>query len=212
MSKSYVRKDRYYKLAKTQGFRSRAAYKLKELNDKYKFIKSSSKVLDLGAWPGGWMQVAGGTIGKDGLIVGIDLVEIEQFQEDTVRIIRGDVCDEAVILEAKSYCPNLYDVVLSDMSPKLSGIKEADRARAVGCAELALWASNQLLKNDGTLVIKVFKSNETDEFVRGEMRKSFVKVTRIELDSTRTTSNEFYVIGFGFKKPVSSLDSMDEHQ
>lgn len=199
MSSSYDRKDHYYNLAKEQGFRSRAAFKLKELDKKYKLLERGFKVVDLGAWPGGWMQVAGKAVGQRGLIVGIDLAEIEEFQEDNVLTFVGDVRDEEVILKAKEAAGGYYDIVLSDMSPKLVGIKEADRAGAVACAELALWASGELLKTGGTLVIKVFKNNETDEFVK-VMRRSFTKVVRSELESTRKTSDEYYCIGFGFKR------------
>lgn len=195
MSGSYDRKDHYYNLAKEQGFRSRAAFKLKELNTKYKLIRPGYKVVDLGAWPGGWMQVAAKAVGSRGLVVGIDLVEIEDFGENSVRCITGDVREDSVIQQAKDFAPDGFDLVLSDMSPKLSGIKEVDRYGAVGCAELALWASQQLLRPGGTIVIKVFKSNETEQFIK-ELRKSFSKVVRSELDSTRKTSNEFYVIGF----------------
>jgi 23S rRNA (uridine2552-2'-O)-methyltransferase len=199
VSSSYDRKDKYYNLAKEQGFRSRAAFKLKELDKKYKLLERGFKVADLGAWPGGWMQVAAQTVGPRGLVVGIDLAEIEEFQDDNVLTIVGDVRDEEVILKAKEAASGYYDLVLSDMSPKLIGIKEADRAGAVGCAELALWACEELLKTDGTLVIKVFKNNETDEFVK-VMRKSFTKIVRSELETTRKTSDEYYCLGFGFKR------------
>ena len=199
VSSSYDRKDHYYNLAKEHGFRSRAAYKIKELDKKHKLIERGFKVVDLGAWPGGWMQVAAGVVGPKGLVVGIDLAEIEEFREDNVVSFVGDVSDEEVLSKATELSKGYFDLVLSDMSPKLSGIKEADRARAVGCAELALWACGTLLKTGGTLVIKVFKNNETDEFVK-VMRKSFSKVVRSELDSTRKTSDEYYCVGFGFKR------------
>lgn len=195
MSGSYDRKDHFYNLAKSEGFRSRASFKLKELNKKYGLLKPGFKVADLGAWPGGWMQVASQAVGRRGLVVGIDLVEIEDFGQDNVKCITGDVRDDEVIAKAKEMAGGAFDLILSDMSPKLSGIKEVDRYGAVGCAELALWASSQLLKEGGSIVIKVFKSNETEEFIR-ELRKHFKKVVRSELDSTRKTSNEFYVIGF----------------
>lgn len=197
MSGSYNRKDHFYNKAKSEGFRSRAAYKLKELNQDYGILKPGFKVIDLGAWPGGWMQVASQAVKHSGLVVGIDLVEIEDFGEDNVRCITGDVRDDENIARAKEYAGGSFDLVLSDMSPKLSGIKEVDRYGSVGCAELALWASYQLLRPGGNLVIKVFKSNEAEEFIK-DFRKHFTKVTRSQLDSTRKTSNEFYLLGLGF--------------
>lgn len=197
----YDRKDYFYKQAKSQGYRSRAAFKLKELQKKYSIIKPGFKVVDLGAWPGGWMQVSAEIIGLKGKIVGIDLVEIDDFGNDNVKVVVGDVRDEHSLNQAREFIGgegSCFDVLISDMSPKLSGIKEADRAGSVACAELALWAATQLLKKGGNIVMKVFQCNESQEFIR-ELRKSFTKIARVELDSTRKTSNEFYVVGFGFK-------------
>lgn len=193
----YNREDHYYKKAKAEGYRSRAAYKLLEIQKKYAFIKPGFKVVDLGAWPGGWMQVASELVGRSGKVVGIDLVPIEEFGQENVKCITGNVCEEQVVKDALAFANGKFDVVLSDMSPKLSGIKEADRAGAVACAELAFWVSEQVLSVGGTLIFKAFKSNEAEEFIRG-IRKRFQKLQRIGLDATRKTSNEFYVIGFGF--------------
>lgn len=197
MSGNYERKDHLYQRAKDEGYRSRAAYKLMELDKKYHLLRSGSKVLDLGCWPGGWLQVASRRIGKSGVAVGIDLVPVESLDVENVRIICGDAREDTIIEQALSFAPQGFDVVLSDMSPKLSGIKEADRAGTVACAELALWAAGRLLRKGGNFVCKVFKGNETEEFIRAA-RPKFDKLTRSELDATRKTSNEFYVLGFGF--------------
>ena len=199
----YDRQDHYYKQAKLLGFRSRAAFKLKELNQKHKFIKQGFKIVDLGAWPGGWMQVCAQIIGPKGVVVGIDLAQIDEFQQENVHCIVGDVRDEPNLQTALNLAGSKFDVVLSDMSPKLSGIKESDRYTTVAVAELALWACQPLLKKEGTLVIKMFKGNESEEFIR-TMRKSFSKVSKAQLESTRKTSTEFYVIGFGFKPDTNA--------
>lgn len=144
------------------------------------------------------MQVASEAVGSAGLVVGIDLEQIEEFGDNNVRVIHGDVRDESNIDQALRYAGGSFDVVVSDMSPKLSGIKEVDRFAAVGCAELALWVCGKVLRAGGDLVIKVFKSNEAEEFIRN-LRRHFDKVSREQLDSTRKTSNEFYVISYGFK-------------
>ena len=198
MSRSYDRKDHLYRQAKAQGYRSRAAFKLKEINARHRIIRSAAHVLDLGAWPGGWMQVAAEFAGPKGLVVGIDLEEIEDFGMPGVIALKGDVRDEKNIQQALALSAGPFESVLSDMSAKLSGIREVDEAASVSCAELALWAAGKTLKNGGALVVKVFKNPGIEEFVKN-MRSLFNKVTRAELDSSRKTSNEFYLIGTGYR-------------
>ncbi len=202
MSGSYNRKDHFYQKAKEEGYRSRAAYKLIELNDKHKLLNQGSLVLDLGCWPGGWLQVAAEKVGPNGLVVGVDLVKVEDIGQDNVRCICGDARDEATLKQLRELSSSGFDLILSDMSPKLSGIREVDQAGSVGCAELAVWLAGQVVKSGGTLVVKVFKGNETEQFVKST-RPMFNKLIRTELDATRKSSNEFYVLGFGFKKPNS---------
>ena len=198
MSGNYDRKDHLYQRAKDEGYRSRAAFKLMELDKKYKLLRSGLKVIDLGCWPGGWLQVVASRIGTQGVAVGIDLVEMQPFSEVNVHLIMGDAREDANIDAALSFAPEGFDLLLSDMSPKLSGIKEADQAGTVACAELALWGAQRLLKKGGSFVCKVFKGNETELFFRST-RPAFDKLVRSELDATRKTSNEFYILGMGFK-------------
>jgi 23S rRNA (uridine2552-2'-O)-methyltransferase len=154
-------------------------------------------VLDLGAWPGGWLQIAAQKVGAHGVVVGIDLQKIEDFGAANVKLVCGDARDEENLAQVRTLAGSKFDLVLSDMSPKLSGIREVDSAGAVGCAELALYIAGETLKEGGNLVIKLFKSNESEMFVKS-MRPMFNTVKRIELDATRTSSNEFYVIGLGY--------------
>jgi 23S rRNA (uridine2552-2'-O)-methyltransferase len=198
MPGTYNRKDHFYQKAKEQGLRSRAAYKLLELNDKHHLFRPGFRVLDLGAWPGGWLQVAAEKVGHTGLAVGIDLVPIEPLGQPQAKTLTGNAKDPALLTEALHLAGGQFDAVLSDMSPKLSGIKEADRAAAIECAQIALDVCRLALKAGGQLVIKVFKSPETEVFVK-KMRSIFNKVTRSELDSSRKTSSEFYIIGHGYK-------------
>lgn len=197
MTSDYNRKDRFYELAKAQGYRSRAAYKLKELNQKFKFLARGAHVLDLGSWPGGWTQVAAEAVGDSGLVVSIDLVSLDPLGNENVRLIAGDARDESSLDQIRSYAPHV-SVIISDMSPKLTGIKEADQMGTVACAELAVWVAQQVLKPGGTLVMKVFKGNETELFYRAN-RALFEKLHRVELESTRKTSNEYYLVGQCFK-------------
>lgn len=197
MSGNYDRKDHLYQRAKDEGYRSRAAFKLMELDQKYHLLRPGMRVLDLGCWPGGWVQVASRKVGGHGLVVGIDLVEVEALSNSNVRIIVGDAREDENIERALAHAPQGFDVLLSDMSPKLTGIREADQAGTVACAELAFWAAERLLRKNGNFVCKVFKGNETEVFFRS-IRPRFEKLVRSELKSTRKTSNEFYILGFGF--------------
>jgi len=197
MSNQYNRKDSYYLKAKDEGFRSRATFKLEEIDKKYKLIKPGFKIVDLGAWPGGWLQYAARIIGSNGTAVGIDLKEIEDFGLPNIKVLTGDVRDESILFKALEYAPERFDLVLSDMSPKLSGIKEVDRYGAVGLAELALWVCGSLLKPGGNFALKLFKSPESEAFVK-TARAVFNSVKREELDSTRKSSNEYYLICLGF--------------
>ena len=195
----YNRKDHLYKKAKEEGYRSRAAYKLVELDQKYSLLKSGAKVLELGCWPGGWLQIIAEKVGPTGIAAGIDLAKIEDMPElPQIKFVHGDARDEENIQALAALAPEGYDLIVSDMSPKLTGIKEADQAGTVACAELAAWIAERLLKKGQSLVIKVFKGNETEIFVR-TLRTKFSKITRNELDSTRTTSNEYYVVAVNKK-------------
>lgn len=198
MGSQYKRQDHLYLKAKQEGYQSRAAYKLIELQERFRLIPSNSKVLDLGAWPGGWSEVALEYIGSSGLIVGIDLVAVDSIGDPRFHFIHGDARDDAVLNQAAEISAGKYDAVISDMSPKLTGIKEADQMATVGCAELALFVSAALLKPGGNFVVKVFKGGDVESFIKGA-RAQFDKVTRTELKSSRNSSNEFYVVGIGFK-------------
>lgn len=192
----YNRKDHLYQKAKEEGYRSRAAYKLIEVQDAYKIIKSGNSVLDIGAWPGGWTQVALNYVGDSGSVTAIDLQALDPIDDPRCKLIAGDARDLEQILGTNE--PS-FDVVVSDMSAKLTGIKEADQAAAVGCAELALYVAQQNLKQGGNFLVKVFKGGDVEGFVKST-RPMFNKLLRSELKSTRNTSNEFYVIGLGFKR------------
>lgn len=199
MARSYERKDHLYKLAKQEGYRSRAAYKLIELDQKYQIVNVGERILDLGSWPGGWLQVAAELTGREGLVVGVDLVEIDPLPFEQIKFVSGDVCDDDVIKRLLEISGEKYDVVLSDMSPKLTGIKEADAAGVVGLAELAVFVAERTLRADGSFVVKLFKTGETERFFRS-LRPLFAKLFRTELKSSRGSSNEFYCIGLGFKR------------
>ncbi|MDZ4785802.1 MAG: RlmE family RNA methyltransferase [bacterium] len=198
--KQYERQDKYYHMAKEEGFMSRAAYKIKEIDKKFNLLRRGHKVLDLGAWPGGWLQVVGPIVGPSGVLVGIDFKEIENLKVPAkFQSIVGDVYDEATLNEALKFAESPFDVILSDMSPKLTGIRLVDEGALSGCYEAALVAAHKCLKKGGSMVIKAFKGNEGQQFF-AQIRPLFNIIKRCELDSTRKSSNEYYIVCLNFKE------------
>lgn len=199
MSSEYVRKDHLYKQAKESGYRSRASFKLLEIQKKYKIMKKNQAVIDLGCFPGGWLQVAAKECGAGGTVVGIDLKEVETLKEfPFVHILKGDLTTEETKAEIRNIHAASFDVVISDMSPPLSGIKYRDQVAAAELFELAVLYCDEFLKPGGSFVAKIFPSNETEEVFRNAKSK-WKSFLRKNLDSTRSSSTEMYVIGTGFK-------------
>ena len=199
MPSQYERKDYLYRKAKSEGLRSRANFKLQELDKKFKLIKANSKVLDLGAWPGSWLQYILEKIGPNGRAVGIDLQHIDDFNDKRVKILTGDVADVGLINEAQSFAGGSFDLIVSDMSPKLSGIREADQARAAALSELALATAEKCLLAGGSFICKTFKGKDSEEFYK-KIKNKFENLHRSELQSSRKSSNEYYIIGLGMRK------------
>jgi 23S rRNA (uridine2552-2'-O)-methyltransferase len=194
---TYQRKDAFYARAKDAGYRSRAAYKLLELAPRYRLIRRGNHVVDLGAWPGGWLQVAAQLAGPQGRVVGVDLQPIDRLS-GSVETVAGDAGDPAVQERIRTLCGGRVDVVLSDMAPKLSGVRDRDTAQAVALAEAALDIAAQLLTPGGRLLLKVFTAPETDALVRAARpRFETVKLTRPE--ASRKGSAELYLVALGFR-------------
>lgn len=197
---AYQRKDSFYARAKGAGYRSRAAYKLLELAPRHRLIGKGDHVVDLGAWPGGWLQVAAQLVGPQGIVVGVDLQRIDALPERTVSTLVGDAREPAVQAALRERCGGRVDVVLSDMAPKLSGIRDRDTAQAVALAEAALAIADQLLSPGGRLLVKVFTAEETDALVAAARRRfAAVKLTRPE--ATRKGSAELYMVCLGLRAP-----------
>ena len=194
----YNRKDSAYTRAKKDGYRSRAAYKLLELDSKYSLFGSKSKrIVDLGAAPGSWLQVVEQKLKPSTRVVGIDIVEIEPFNTDSIRLIIGDISSDTVMEEVESHLGAKADLVLSDMSNKLSGIYFRDVCASAELLNLALNACSSILSNNGNFVGKFFPGEETELVVK-QMKKSFKSVKTQTLKSTRKSSKEKYVIAKGF--------------
>jgi 23S rRNA (uridine2552-2'-O)-methyltransferase len=195
----YERKDAFYKRAKKEGYRARSAYKLLELNRELRILRPGMRVVDLGAWPGGWVQVAAELVGPQGRVVGIDLVALEPLAFPQVTLLQGDAADPVQQEKIKVALGEPADVVLSDMAPKLTGIKEVDEARSMELCRLALTIASTLLRPGGSLLLKVFMGPEHKMFLT-EVRAQFSSVKTTKPESSRKGSAETYVFAGGLKK------------
>lgn len=185
--------EHYYNKAKEEGYRSRASYKLKQLNAEFGFFNGAKRVLDMGAAPGGWLQVAGESI-TGGLVVGVDLKEISPLYMDNVETVVGDVTDPVVRDEILGrFRGEKADIVLSDMAPNVIGIWEVDDLRQIHLARTALSIANKLLKEDGWMVVKVFQGKEHEAFIR-EMKAMFERINIVKPGASRKGSAEVYVV------------------
>ena len=189
--------DPYVKQAQKDGYRSRSAYKLIQLNDKDRFLHPNTLVVDLGSAPGGWCQVAGRIVGKKGRVVATDILPMDALPN--VEFIQGDFTDEAVLAQVLAALGGAKpDVILSDLAPNISGIDSADQAGSMYLVELALDMVQQTLKAGGTFVTKVFQGSGTDEYLK-QVRKSFGKVSVRKPEASRSQSREVYYVAREFK-------------
>ena len=199
-SKQWLRRhvnDPYVKRSKQEGYRSRSAYKLLEIDARDRLIRPGQVVVDLGSAPGGWSQVAAAKVGAQGRVVAIDLLEMEPIP--AVAFVRADFTS-ASGLEAvqAALAGRKADLVLSDMAPNLTGIPVTDQARTMALAEIALEFARLHLQRDGALLVKVFQGAGHDEYLRA-MRATFAKVLVRKPESSRGESAEQYLLGRGLK-------------
>lgn len=194
----YERKDTFYRKAKREGYRARSAYKLIELNQEFRLLRPGARVIDLGSWPGGWVQVAAELVGTKGKVVGIDLVALEPLAGPQVTLLQGDATDPVQQEKILAALGGPADVLLSDMSPKLSGIKEVDEARAMELCRAALQCAQILLRPGGALLTKVFMGTEHKTFL-AEAHALFASAKTTKPESSRKGSAETYVVSAGLK-------------
>jgi 23S rRNA (uridine2552-2'-O)-methyltransferase len=194
----YERKDAHYRRAKAEGFRARSAYKLAELDDRHRLLRRGNRVVDLGAWPGGWIQVALDRIGPDGRVVAVDLVPLEPFPGRPVEIVVGDIADSAVVADLRRRLGDAADVVLSDAAPKLTGIRAADEARASDVTRAVVAALPTLLKPGGRALVKVFMDAGWSDVV-AELRRLFATVRTTRPAAARRGSAEMYAVCDGYR-------------
>ena len=199
-SKNWIKghvKDPFVIQAQKDGYRSRAAYKLIEIDKKYHIIKPGIKAVDLGAAPGGWSQVLSNKIGATGRVVAADLLEMPPIKN--IDFIQGNFEEEKVLRDIQDKLKNLpVDLVISDMAPNISGIKMVDQQRAIYLNELALEFVKNNLKQNGFFLVKSFVGADFEKFL-SELKIHFKKVFKIKPDSSRSRSSEIFLLGYEFQ-------------
>ncbi len=189
--------DPYVHKAQQAGYRSRAAFKLLEINERDRLLRQGMSVVDLGAAPGGWSQVASAAVGEKGRVIALDILPMDPLPD--VVFLQGDFREQAVfeqmltIVEARS-----VDLVISDMSPNISGMKAVDQPRAMYLAELSLDLAQKVLTPGGSLLVKVFQGEGSEEFRRA-LRQSFEKVMTRKPKASRSESREVYLLARNYK-------------
>jgi 23S rRNA (uridine2552-2'-O)-methyltransferase len=188
--------DPYVHAAKSKGYRSRAAFKLIELDSKFHFLKKGARVLDLGAAPGGWTQVAAKRIGETGHIVAIDILEMEPMPG--VEIFHADLTDPEIPAQLKQALRGAADVVLSDMAASTTGHRATDHLRTIALLEAAIELAEDVLKPGGIFIGKAFQGGATGDLL-ARIKKSFRDVKHVKPPASRAESVELYLIAQGFK-------------
>ena len=196
--------DTYVQLAAREGYRSRSAYKLLEINERDKLLLPGTFVIDLGAAPGGWSQVAGARVGAKGRVFAIDLLPMQELAH--VSLFQGDFSDLDIQTQLRKELPAVgVDLVICDMSPNMSGIPSADQARVFNLAEEALEFAKVVLKPSGALLVKVFQGADFEAF-RQALFASFLKVAPRKPKASREESRELYLLARGLRpEPAPEL-------
>jgi 23S rRNA (uridine2552-2'-O)-methyltransferase len=188
--------DPYVKQAQRDGYRSRAVYKLIELQEKYRIIKPGMSVIDLGAAPGGWSQLAGQWVRTSGSVIAVDRLSMDPLTN--VTFIQGDFCEEAVLQQMlEKVGDQRIDVVLSDMAPNMSGYHSVDIPRSMYLAELAVDMAQRVLRPGGSLVMKVFHGEGFEQLLR-QVRDCFATVRVRKPQASRSRSREAYLVAKGY--------------
>ncbi len=229
------RKDHYYNKSKQEGYRARSAYKLKQLDETAHLFDRGDAVVDLGAAPGGWLQVAAEKVGPGGTVVGVDLQRIDELEHDNVETIRGDMTETRTKLRLRRALGEglgkaddsddlrraandddfeleplrAVDVVISDMAPNMSGEYSLDHARSVHLARQAFEVSLDLLAPGGDLVVKVFDGKDLQD-LRDDIEEEFQYVRTVHPEASRDESSELYLVGKGYTTaPVAVGDELE---
>lgn len=194
---AFTVRDHYFHKAKKEHFLARAIYKLEEVQKKYGILRPGARVLDLGAAPGSWIQLAAGIVGPSGLVVGIDLKPIEHNFPKHVITVRGDINDRDFV-DALIHENAPFDVVLSDMAPSTSGVKVADAARSALLFERALEIALTALRPGGIFLAKIFQGTEFHQLLL-EVKKHFHQTRVVKPEASRKQSREIYILALNLR-------------
>ena len=187
--------DKYFEQAKQQGYRARSVFKLKEIQDKFRLIKSGNKVLDLGAAPGSFMQLIKKLVGDNGLVIGVDLQSIKPFKKNNIKCYEGDIFDEKIYQKIeKDTGVSQFDVITSDLAPATTGIKAVDAGRSFQLNEQVLSVAEKYLKPGGSVILKTFPGADQDNLI-AITKKLFKKFRIFKPKAVRKSSREVYVVG-----------------
>lgn len=200
------KQDRYFQQAKKDGYRARSAYKLLELNDKFKLVRPGARILDLGAAPGSWSQVAA-KVGQAARIVAVDLQPIQPLPG--VQTIRADITKPETVTRIEELLPEGADLVLSDVAPAASGVRLVDHARSIQLAEASLRIALYFLKGGGAFVVKVFQGEDFLGFV-AQAKQHFEMVRVFRPDASRKESDEHYVVCLQLQKGQTNLSAQND--
>jgi 23S rRNA (uridine2552-2'-O)-methyltransferase len=196
---SYERKDSLYERAKREGYRSRAAYKLIELQRTYRLLRRGDRVADLGCWPGGWLQVASELVGPGGRVVGVDVVAVQPaLALPNVKVLQEDLLQPGVAEAVLEVLGGLADTLLSDAAPKLTGIRDSDRANEESLLTAVSELVPRILRPGGHLLLKLMDGPEADAAAR-RLRPRFEKVKTVRPEASRKGTSERYLIGWGHR-------------
>ena len=191
--------DTYVQQARKEGYRSRAAYKLLEIDQRDRLLRPGLVVVDLGAAPGGWSQVAAQRVGRQGRVIALDRLDMPPMSG--VEFVQGDILDEHYVdIVKEKLGERLADLVISDMAPNISGVDAVDQPRSIYLAELALDLADKVLRSGGDMLVKVFQGAGTEAYIK-ELRSRFKKVTIRKPQSSRARSREVYLLGRDFRRP-----------
>ena len=193
-------KDHYFRKAKEQNFAARSVFKLEEIDKKYKLFKPAQMVLDLGASPGSWSQYASQKVGSQGRVLGVDLSPVTVSLKNAV-FIQADLRDLHLedVFKEHGFTPP-FDIVMSDMAPRTTGIRVTDQARSMELCELALHIADQFLNPGGHFICKLFHSDDFSQ-LRTEIKKRYKEFQAIKPDSTRKISKEIFLVGIAKNHP-----------
>jgi 23S rRNA (uridine2552-2'-O)-methyltransferase len=189
--------DYYYRLAKVKGYRSRAAFKLLQVSEKYDLIDEGDTVVDLGAAPGGWLQAARTIVGESGFVLGIDLKPIDNLQWSNVAFLVGNIKEFEDLKISERLPRGQADVVLSDVAPNISGVWEVDHSRQIDLAETSLKIASVILRKGGNFLVKAFQGELLEGFVK-EAKTFFSVVKIVKPRASRAKSSEVYILGLNY--------------